>query len=76
MMMLDVDYKLRLSNLAKPKKRHDIILRWSHMVSKAQWYHTKNKATFVILRHPVTTLVTAFINPDNLTYHNNFMICN
>ena len=23
--------------------------------------------TFVILRHPVTILVTAFTNPDNLT---------
>ena len=27
----------------------------------------KNMATFIVLRHPVTILVTAFTNPDNLT---------
>ena len=29
--------------------------------------HTANMATFIVLRHPVAILVTAFNNPDNLT---------
>ena len=33
-----------------------------------------NKATFVILRHPGTILVTDFTNPDNLT--NDLLILN
>ena len=31
------------------------------------WSHTSNMATFIIPRHPVTTLVRAFTNPDNLS---------
>ena len=29
--------------------------------------HTTNMATFVILKHPVTILITDLTNPDNLT---------
>ena len=34
---------------------------------KSSARHTTNMTSFVILRHPVTTLVTAFNNPDKMT---------
>ena len=33
----------------------------------SRWIHTIRMATFVILGHPVTTLVTAFNDPKKLT---------
>ena len=38
------------------------------LVHRVPTGYTTNMATFVILRHPVTTLVTTFTNPDNFTY--------
>ena len=43
-----------------------------HILQNTFKSHTAHMATFIVLRHPVITLVTALTNPDNLT--NNHLI--
>ena len=47
--------------------QQNLLSFWLRALSKAPMPHPTNMATFVIPRHPVTTLITAFTDPDNLT---------